>query len=187
VFTEKMARELDYQVILGDGTTTELLGVMNGTGINAVTDSTQTHLTWSHVVNAFAGASEQSARDDGVWICSPKGFAEILKLKDDNNMPIVHFGTATQGPPAAFLLGKPIIPHAVLGGSDTLDNTTETKTDIVFGPLSMFTAGTRQGMMWDVTDQVNWANYQADARLVGRFGGRVVVPSAFSYVEVSYS
>ena len=187
VFTEKMARELDYQVILGDGTTTELLGVMNGSGINAVTDTTQTHLTWPHLVKCFTGASEQTARDDGVWFCSPKGYAEILSLKDDNGMPIVHHGTFTQQSPAGTILGRPIVPHAAIGGSATLDNTTLTKTDIVFGPPKTFIAGTRIGMQWDVTDQVGWANYRADCRLIGRFGGRVGVPAAWSYVEVSYT
>jgi len=52
--------------------------------------------------------------------------------------------------------------------------------------ISSSTAGTRLGMSWDVTDQVNWATYRADARLVGRFGGRVTVPAAWTYVEVSY-
>jgi len=183
VFSEKMARELDKQVVLGDGTLPELLGVRNGTGINALTSGTAAgrSLSWSLLVQTFTGASEQSARDDAVWIMSPAGYALALGLVDSNGMPIVHFGaTATQGAPAGTILGRPIIVSAALGGASTLDD--GTNTEILFGSLSTFTAGTRMGMSWDVTDQVGWANFQMDARLVGRFGGRVTVPAAWTYL-----
>lgn len=189
VFSEKMARELDYQAVLGDGTAPELLGVLNGVGINAITSGTAAGraLTWPLLTACFTGASEQAARDDGVWIMSPNGYAQVIGLVDSNNQPIVHFGTASQETAAGSILGKEIIVSAALGGGDNLDDSTNTATKILFGPLSTFTAGTRMGMSWDVTDQVSWANYQADARLVGRFGGRVTVPGAWTYLgQIAY-
>lgn len=186
VFSEKMGRELDKQVVLGDGTTCELLGIVNGSGIVAETDTTQTHLTWGHVVRAFTGASQQSARDDGVFVCSPKGYKDLLSLADSAGNPIIQWGPAAVGAPTPYILGRPLVCSSVWGGAASLDDVTETKTMILFGPPSTFTAGTRIGMTWDVTDQVNWAKYQADARLVGRYGGRIIIPSAWTYIEVSY-
>ncbi len=188
VFTEKMAGELDYQLILGDGTAPELLGVVNDGNLVQDTLSTQAALTWARLVNGFTGAGEQSARSQGVWVCSPQGYGEILALTDDQSMPVIQWGASTQDAPAGTLLGRPIIVSNRLGGSLTLDDTTLTKTKILFGPPSVLIAGTRQGMAWDVTDAIGWANYQMDARLVGRFGGRPVVGSAWVSVEnVSYT
>jgi hypothetical protein len=35
-------------------------------------------------------------------------------------------------------------------------------------------------MKWEVTDQVSWSTYQADARMVGRFGYVVGVGAAWT-------
>ena len=187
VFTEKMAGELDYQLVLGDGTAPELLGIINDTNLVQDTLSTQAALTWARIADGFVAAGEKSARTTGIWICSPKGYAQILSLADSQGMPIVQFGASTQDTPAGSLLGRPIVVSNRIGGTDTLDDTTLTKTKILFGPPSSLIAGTRQGMNWDVTDAVGWANYQMDARLVGRFGGRPVVGSSFVSLEnISY-
>jgi HK97 family phage major capsid protein len=140
------------------------------------------------LVSCFTGATESAARDDGVWIMSKNGYAAALSLADTTGQPIVHFGTATQDAPAGTILGRPIIVSARVTGSLTLDNTTAAtqKTNILFGPLSTFIAGTRLGMSWDVTDQVSWSNYRADVRLIGRFGGRIGVPAAWTYSTVLY-
>lgn len=188
VFSEKMAGELDYQMILGDGSGPQITGVMSASGINAVTSATAAGraLTWQLLVDTFTGASEGSARDGGYWFCSPKGYAALLGLVDDQGRPIVQMNV--QGAPAGAILGKPIIESARLGGNLTLDDVTNTATKIVFGPPRVILFGTRTGMRWDVTDQVNWATYQMDARLIGRFAGNVGVPAAFTYLgQVAYT
>ena len=138
---------------------------------------------WSRIPTAFTSAGEKSARVNGIWVMSPRGYAEILGLSDDNNMPIIHFGTATREAPAGSILGRPIVVSARLGGGGNLDDSTNDKTKVLFGPPTALIAGTRQGMTWDVTDALGWANYQMDARLVGRFGGRPVVGASWASLE----
>lgn len=188
VYTELMAGELDAKAVLGTGSSPQITGIINGSGINAITASTQRALTWALITKTFAEAAEQSTRMDGVWICSKNGYAQIIGLVDSEGRPIVQWNTnEPANAPAGTVLGRPIIVSGRVGGSATLDDSTNTKTKILFGPLRYFLAGTRMGMRWDVTDQVNWAKFQVDARLVGRFGGNVSVPSAFTYLgDISY-
>lgn len=195
VFSEKMAGELDKQLVLGDGSGPQITGIMNASGINAITSATAAgrELTYALLVSTFTGASEKSARMNGYWIVSPKGYAELIGLAadavsagDGKGQPIVQFGNVPNAP-AGTILGRPIIVSARLGGNLTLDDVTNTATKIVFGPLNSLLAGTRAGLTWDVTDQVSWANYQMDARLIGRFAGNVAVPGNFTYLgQVAY-
>lgn len=187
VFSEKMAGELDFQMILGDGSQPQITGVMNASGINAITSGTAAGraLTYALLVSTFTAASEGSAREGSYWFVSPAGYTQLLSLVDSQGRPIVQMDV--QGAPAGAILGKPIIESARLGGTLTLDDTTETATKIVFGPPRTILFGTRTGMRWDVTDQVNWASYQMDARLIGRFAGNVGVPAAWTYLgEIAY-
>jgi HK97 family phage major capsid protein len=182
VFSEKMGGELDYQMILGDGSGPQITGVMNASGINAITSGTAAgrSLTWALLVSTFTGASEGSARQDAYWVCSPAGYTQLLSLADSNGLPIVQMNP--QGPPAGTILNRPIIESARLGGSLTLDDTTNTATKIVFGPPRTALFGTRTSMRWDVTDQVNWATFSMDCRLIGRYAGNIGVPAAWSYL-----
>jgi HK97 family phage major capsid protein len=189
-FTRKMAGELDYQIVLGAGSSPQIVGIMNASGINAITSGTAggRALTWDLLTAVFTQGSEASTRNDGVWLTSPTGLAELLQLSDSQSRPLILWGSGMDGVPLPSLLGRPIVTSARWGGSDTLDDTTNTATSIAFGPPGVVLAGTRLGMSWDVTDQVNWNRYQADARLVGRYAGNVGVPAAWTYLgQVDYS
>jgi HK97 family phage major capsid protein len=110
-----------------------------------------------------------------------KGYTEILQLVDGNSQPLIQFQQGLQANPPMTLFGREIIVSGALSGAgDTLDDTTNANSTILFGTLQNVVAGTRQGLSWDVTDQVSWASYQMDARLVGRFGGVVGVPAAWT-------
>lgn len=181
VFSEKMARELDAQLVFGDGTTPAITGITNASGIAAITSGTAAgrDLSYNLLVQAYTGAAESGPRDNGVWIMSKRGLTQVLALVATDGQPIVRLGNV-EGAPAMTLFGRPMIVSGALGGSATLDDTTNANTTICFGPLSALIAGTRMGMTWDVTDQVGWANFQMDARLVGRFAGAVGVPAAWT-------
>jgi HK97 family phage major capsid protein len=187
VFTEKIAGELDKQAVLGDGSQPLITGIDNTSGIIVVSSSATAagrNLTWQLLVNTYVGSGEGSAIENGVWIVSPKGYAAIMGLADSAGMPVIKFST-TEVAPAGTLLGRPIILSARFGGAPagvtaTLDDTTNANTKIIYGVPRSLLFGTRQGMRWDVTDQVGWANYQMDARLVGRFASIVGVPANFS-------
>ncbi len=187
VFTEKMAGELDYRLVLGDGTSPELLGIVNDGAVVRDTLSTQAALSWARLATGFTSAGENWARSGGAWVMSPKGYSSVIGLSDSAGMPVVQYAN-TSNAPAGTLLGRPIVVSNRFGGSGTLDNTTLTKTEILFGPPQALIAGSRQRMSWDVTDSVGWANYEMDARLIGRFGARPVVPAAWVRIEqVSYT
>src|SRR3990172_8172138 len=189
VFTEKMGGELDKQIVLGDGSGPQITGIDTASGINVISSSVTAAgraLTYALLVNTFTGASESSAIETGYWIVSPKGYTQILALSGTDNQPIVKFGTVETAP-SGMLLGRPIVVSAPWGGAATPDEVTNTNTKIIYGPPSSLLFGTRMGMRWGVTDQVGWANFQMDARLVGRFAGNVAVPANFSRLsKVNY-
>jgi len=180
IFTEAMARELDKELVIGDGTTPAITGITAASGVVAITSGTAAGraLTYALLVQAYLGASEKSSRQGAAWIMSKAGHKEILELVDGNSRPLLKLDNLDAAP-SGTLFGSPIIVNSALGGSGTLDDTTNSNTTIVYGPLSSLIAATRAGMSWDVTDQVNWSTYQMDARLIGRFGGAVGVPKNF--------
>ena len=51
---------------------------------------------------------------------------------------------------------------------------------LYFGSPSALIFGVRQNLKYEITDQVSWANYRADARLVGRFAFQVGVAAAWT-------
>lgn len=184
VFSEKMAGELDAKIVLGDGTTPDITGIINAS-VNQITYSTAAGqaLTWNLIVQTFVKAGEKAAWQNGVWVVSPSGFSAIHQLKDTANMPVLNYANAA-GSPAMTLLGKEIIVSNRLAGTSGLDTgVTVGHTEILFGPLSAVLAGTRTSMRWDVTDQVNWQTFQMDCRLVGRFAGSVGVPTAWTELQ----
>lgn len=195
VFTEKMGGELDKQLVLGDGSSPAITGIDNTSGINVISSSATAagrNLTWQLLVNTFFGSGESSAIENGYWIVSPKGYATILGLADSTGQPIVK-DIGREGAPAGTLLGRPVLFSARWGGTPsgvtaTLDDSTNTNTKIIYGVPSSLLFGTRTGFRWDVTDQVNWATFQMDARLVGRFAMIVGVPANFSRLsKVNYT
>lgn len=188
-FSEKMAREQDKQVVLGDASGPVITGIMNASGIVAVTSGTAAGraLSYALLVETYTAAGESTAIDQGVWMMSKRGYTQLLSLVDTTGQPIVKAIGTVEFAPAGTLFGRPIILHGALGGNLTLDDVTNTATKIVYGPLQKYLWGTRQGMSWDVTDAVNWAKYQVDARLTSRVAGNVGVPAAFSYLgQIAY-
>ena len=195
VFTEKMAGELDKQAVCGDGSSPAITGINGTSGINVVSSSATAagrNLSWQLLVNTYTGSGEGSAIETGYWIVSPKGYAVMLGLSDSTGQPIIKFAD-TNSAPAGTLLGRPILLSARFGGSPsgvtaTLDDSTNANTRIIYGTPSSLLFGTRTGMRWDVTDQANWATFQMDARLIGRFGMVVGVPGNFSRLtKVNYT
>lgn len=172
--------------MVGDASGPVITGIVNGPSIVvAQTSATAAGraLTYGLVVATYMGATQANSRNNGVWICSPAGFKELLELVDANSRPLVSLtGAEVRGPAPLTLFGKPIIESGALGGADdpSLDDNTNSNTTLVFGPLSSYIFGTRQGMRWDVTDQVGWANYQIDCRLVGRYAGVPGVSANFT-------
>jgi HK97 family phage major capsid protein len=187
VFSEKMGGELDKQLVLGDGSTPLFTGIDNTAGINVVASSATAagrNLTWPLLVQTYVGGGEGVAMENGVWVVSPRGYSEIFGLADSTGQPIVKFSD-TQNAPYGTILGRPIILSARWGGTPsgvtaTLDDSTNDNTRILYGVPSSLLFGTRTGLRWDVTDQVNWATYSMDARLIGRYAMIVGVPSNWS-------
>jgi HK97 family phage major capsid protein len=184
-FAEKFGGELDFQAAQGPGTTftgirdavsvgtTSATNGTNGTNITyAGTASTQ-----SSLVKVFCGANEGMARNDGIFLCGPGVYAKIMGLVDLNGQPIVRLGTV-EGQPNNTLFGRPIVVSARLTNY-TVGAGTVSVGMLAYGSPSGLLFGVRQGMRWDVTDQVHWGTYQADARLVGRFAFVVGVPTAW--------
>jgi len=183
-FAEKMGGELDAQAMEG---TTPFTGVntatsvvdaaaTNGTNGVVLTYGTGTS-TKAGLVKIFTAAGEGIVRQDGIFVCPPAVYAAILGLTDTNGQPVVRLGTV-EGQPNNTLFGRPIIVSNRLAKT-TVGAGTVSVGSLYYGSPSALLFGIRQGMRWDVSDQVNWAKYQADARMVGRFGYVVGVPTAW--------
>jgi HK97 family phage major capsid protein len=187
-FAEKFGGELDFQAMEGPGTATSpFTGVLNATSVNdaARTNGTNgvvltynsTASTKASLVQIYTAATESQPRNDGVWVCGPAVYAQIIGLVDSNGQPIVRFGDVTSAIPGT-LLGRPIVVSARLPKT-TVGAGTVSVGSLYFGPPNALLFGNRMGMRWDVTDQVSWSTYQGDARMVGRFGYVVGVPTAW--------
>lgn len=185
-FAEKMGGELDFQAMEGSGA--PFTGVSGATSVNDGVVTTNGTLgqtltyasvtaTFASLVRIYTAASEQSSIAGGTFVCGPAVYAKIIGLVDNNGQPVVRLGTV-EGQPNQTLFGRPIIVSARLP-KVTLGAGTNSVGGLYYGPMNSLLFGTRQGMRWDVSDQVNWAKYQADARMVGRFGYVVGVPTAW--------
>lgn len=184
-FAEKMGGELDLQAIEGSGS--PFTGVSGATSVNdaggtngtngVVLTYSSTASTKASLVKIYTAASETQPRNEGFWVCGPAVYAQIIGMVDSNGQPVVRFGNV-EGAPSGTILGRPIIVSARLPKT-TVGAGTVSVGGLYFGPGSALLFGTRRGMQWDVTDQVSWATYQGDARMVGRFGYVVGVPTAW--------
>jgi HK97 family phage major capsid protein len=185
-FAEKMGGELDFQAVEGAGA--PFTGVLNATSVNDAARTNGTNgalLKWSSALATEASltqiltkAGEADPRDNGIFVCNPAMYGTLIGLSDSNGSPILRLGTA-EGRPADTVIGRPIVCSARLAAATTIGAGTNLTAALYFGPPSALLFGVRQGMRWDVSDQVNWAKYQADARMVGRFGYVVGVPTAW--------
>jgi HK97 family phage major capsid protein len=108
----------------------------------------------------------------------PKQWAKVLGLVDSNGQPIVRLGMVQAGPPMS-LMGRPVILTSAISVNVTRGSTGST-SNIYYGPPEKLYLGVRNGLRFDVTDQVNWASYAMDMRVVGRFGFAVAVPGAWT-------
>lgn len=185
-FAEKMGGELDFQAIEGAGT--PFTGVLNATSVNdcartngtngVVLNYSTTASTKASLVQLFTKGAERFTRDQGVFVCGPGVYAQIIGLVDTNGQPVVRLGTV-EGQPNNTLFGRPIIVSNRIPAT-TIGAGTVSVGGLYFGPMAALMFGVRTGFRWDVSDQVSWATYQADARMVGRFGFVVGIPTAWA-------
>jgi HK97 family phage major capsid protein len=187
-FAEKFGGELDFQAMEGPGTATSpFTGVLNATSVNdaARTNGTNgvtlkyssTVSTEASLVQIFTAASESQPRLQGIWVCGPALYAQVVGLIDSNGQPIVKFGTV-EAAPSGSILGRPVVVSARLPKT-TIGAGTNSVGSLYFGPPKALIFGNRTNMRWDVTDTVSWSTYQADARMVGRWGFAVGVPTSW--------
>lgn len=183
-FGEKMGGDLDSMAMEATyaAATLPFTGVLNATSVTTYvpisTNGTNgAPLKYTDLVNIFAAPGEGMSSNKGVYVCGPGVYAKILGLIDGQGQPIVRLGNV-EGESNQTILGRPIIVSNRLVKT-TVGAGTASVGAIYFGDPKMLVFGTRQGMRWDVTDQVSWATYQADARMVGRFGFVVGVPTAW--------
>lgn len=189
-FGEKMGGDLDSAAMEASYSLagTPFTGVLNATsvgdcartnGTNGVVLKYNTSAsTQASLVQLYTKAGEGTAIRGGTFVCGPGVYAQIIGLVDSNGQPVVRLGTV-EGQPNNTLFGRPIIVSNRMTVT-TVGAGTNSVGNLYYGPMNALLFGTRQGFRWDVTDQVNWAKYQADARMVGRFGFVVGVPTAWA-------
>jgi len=177
IMAEKISRELDKELLQGTGT--NFTGVNAASGVNAIyanSASTGGALTYGKLVSAMYAAGEQSSREGAAWFAKPAMMREVVNLTDSQGQPIFQYANV-QGSPYPTILGRPVyltnvLTTSALGGVAA--------GNFYFGDPMTLLLGTNTDMRWDVSDAPNWATYQLDMRLVGRFGGAVGVPSAWT-------
>jgi HK97 family phage major capsid protein len=185
-FVERMGGDLDAQAIEGVGT--PFTGV---SGAASVVDAAATNgtngvtlqyglgtSTIGGLVKVFTKGGEGLSRRDGVFVSGPGVYAKVLAMIDGNGQPIVRLGTV-EGAPNNTLFGRPYLVSNRLSAT-TIGSGTFSVGNLYFGSPSALIFGVRQNMKWEITDQASWANYRADARMVGRFAYAVGVPAAWT-------
>ncbi len=185
-FAEQMGANLDAQAMEGSGSpftgvataTTVNDGVVttNGTLGQTLTYASST-ATYASLVRIYTKAAQGVVINGGTWVCGPSVYGKIIGLTDNTGQPIVRLGTV-EGQPNNTLFGRPIIVSSALVNV-TLGAGTNSVGGLYYGQMSQLLFGTRQGLRWDVSDQIKFDTYQAMARMVGRFGFVVGVPTAW--------
>ncbi|MBP7570900.1 MAG: phage major capsid protein [Acidobacteria bacterium] len=180
VMAEECAAELDKQVF--EGVTTPWDGLVGQTGINSVATTTTDGdaLAYTDLVQAVYKAYQASTRQNASFVMHPAMFMAIVGLVDTNGQPIFQYANVPNTVPER-VLGYPAYLSSNLSIAITRGSTGSTG-NIYFGPMKQMLLGQRKGFTWDVTDQVNWAKDQFDARLVSRWGFGVPKPAHFTKI-----
>ena len=184
-FAEKMGGDLDSAAM--EGTGVPFTGVAYAASVNDCSTNGTNGVTLQYglgtstiggLIKTYIKGGEAITRRDSTWFCGPQVFGKIMAMVDTNGAPIVRLGSVA-GEPSNVLFGRPLVvsnrmvPTTVGAGTVSVGN-------LYFGSPSALVFGVRQNMKWEVTDQVSWANYRADARMIGRFGFAVGVPAAWT-------
>ena len=178
LFGEKFAYELDQEALEGDGT--NFTGINGESNVNSVATTTTDGeaLTYTDLVQVLFSAGEQSTRVGAGWFMNPKIFATIVGLVDSNGQPIFQYANVPGQVPFQ-LLGFPCYLTTAASVDITRGSTASTG-NIYFGDPRKLVFGDRTAMRFEVSDQVNWATDQIDARMIGRWGFTVGTPAAWT-------
>ncbi len=184
VMSEQCGYLLDAAVSDGtDGNTpTSFSGLVTASGLNSVATTTTdgAAVAYSHLVKAMFKAGQRSTRTQAAWFMHPNIFAAVVGLVDSNGQPIFQM-VGMPNLPEERILGRPVYTSAAMSVSITRGSTGSTG-NIYFGPTNKLIFGDRMGLRWEVTNLVNWAKDQIDARLIGRFGFTIATPAAFTKI-----
>lgn len=168
---EAIARKEDELFMSGNGTT-EPAGIDDYAGIPTV-DAGGT-LTYQTLVDAKYELP-QGYRNNAVWICHRTVLAELNKLADDNNRPLL---VNVQGGTSETLLGYPVLEH---------NNMDQSK--IFFGDLGRYVIGDGGSMKIDTSMHATVGNsnsFEEDKtalRVVKRIDGALPLTEAFVEVQ----
>ncbi len=144
-FAQSMAVELDRAALYGSGTAPEPRGVVNTSGINAVSMGTNgaAILDYDDILDTLLELKNSNAADPTAMIANPRTEIALAKLKDADGNPLV--------PPA--MVGRIPLLSTTSAPIDEDEGTATNASSIVFGDFRELMIGMRQQLEIRVFDQ----------------------------------
>lgn len=158
----------------------EPLGVLNGSGIVSVTETTANLIDWPDIVNMFARVLPQSMAT-GVWVAAPDTFPQLATMTvnvqnvagtENVGGSAVWLQNGVGGPPVS-ILGRPVIFSEKVPALGT----TGALSFIDFG---YYLIGDRQVMQASSSEHVHFAADKTAYKIVERVDGRPWLNSALT-------
>ena len=172
-------RRLENQILAGDGTGENLLGIINTSGIGAPASVTGDTVNTDLVLNAL-GAVLASETEPNAVCLNPADLVKALKVKaSTSGVRLDSPGAFAAALANLTLWGLPVIPSTAIAAAHAL--------------VGDFTRGARvfvrEGVNVRVSDsdQDDFIRNRVTMLGEGRFGLMVSQPAAFAYVPLSFA
>jgi HK97 family phage major capsid protein len=172
------AVELDRQLLVGDGTGSNLTGlaVISGLTAGAATGTNGGAASFGFLADTL-GAYEAANNDPdrGAWLMHPRTWASVRKLVDGNSRPIVSID-----PTAAVrqtLWGKPVFLSSNFSITQTVGTSTDCST-ILLADMSQVVVGVSRQVELQMSTDYAFGNDQVALRVTGRYDIGLPQPAA---------
>lgn len=178
-YARKHKDQVDSFIMLGTGVNQPVgvVTMLNDLSANTVSITSLGGLVYGDLVDCVIKLDQQY-RDNGAFFLHKNALGQIMKLTDDNNLPIWNRPVA-QGNPST-LLGYPVfeIPSLDDGGSSG-------ETPIVFGDMSMYVMAVELGFNVEVLRELYAGNKQIGLKMGAAYDGMPTDVNAFAQIKIS--
>ncbi|MQA14989.1 MAG: phage major capsid protein [Pseudonocardiaceae bacterium] len=178
-----VAVELDAQLVTGDGTTGNLTGLRNVTGVTAGvgTGTNGGALTFGFLADTLGAYDGANADPDrAAWIMHSRTWASVRKLVDDQSRPIVSIDP-TQGV-RPTLWGAPVHISNSLSITETVGTSTDC-TAILLADMSQVVVASSRQIELSMSEDFAFDSDQVAVRVTCRYDIGVPQPTAVVVTE----
>lgn len=172
------ATELDRQLLVGDGTGSNLTGLRNVAGVTSgpslgANGGVPTLDAFADVVGALEAANGDLAR--AAWFMAPRTWSTIRKLKDAQSR--YQLNPTPAGAEQRSLFGLPVFASTNVPVNETTGTSTDT-SPVILADMSQVIVGRARDIEVAYSADFRFDSDQVAVRVIGRFDVAVAQPAA---------